>query len=409
MTEAGLFVQPGVVIPDSGKWGVGRLGRAVALAATLFLAACQTIVPRGPVEQPPARPEQTSPRPSTEVEPGLPRDTARHRIALLVPLSGSNAGVGQSIANATMMALLDAQADTIRITNYDTTPGAAAAAQKAIAEGAQLILGPLLSEDVRAVAPVARAAKVPVISFSNDAGVAGNGTYLMGYTPAQSIDRVVGYARGRGVTSFAGLVPNGLYGERASTAFLRAVEGAGGQVVSLQPYGRVAGGIAGAAQRLSAKAPYDAVLIADGGAAAAAAPILKRGSGATTRLLGTELWNSESGIAARAPLNGAWFASVSNNLYRQYATKYRARFRAAPYRLSSLGYDAVLLTVRIARDWKVNAAFPEARLRAADGFSGIDGAFRFGRDGVAERALEVQEIRGGTAVTVSPAPTGFGD
>ena len=142
--------------------------------------------------------------------------------------------------------------------------------------------------------------------------------------------------------------------------------------------------------------------------AAAAAPVLKRGSGATTRLLGTELWNSESGIAARAPLNGAWFASVSNTLYRQYATKYRARFKATPYRLSSLGYDSVLLTVRIARDWKMNAPFPEARLRASDGFAGIDGAFRFGRDGVAERALEVQEIRDGAAVTVSPAPTGFG-
>ena len=151
------------------------------------------------------------------------------------------------------------------------------------------------------------------------------------------------------------------------------------------------------------------MLIADGGAAAAAAaPVLKRGSGATTRLLGTELWNSESGIAARAPLNGAWFASVSNTLYRQYATKYRARFKATPYRLSSLGYDSVLLTVRIARDWKMNAPFPEARLRASDGFAGIDGAFRFGRDGVAERALEVQEIRDGAAVTVSPAPTGFG-
>ena len=331
-------------------------------------------------------------------------------VALLVPLSGSNAGVGQSIANATMMALLDSQADTVRITNYDTATGAAAAAQKAIAEGAQLILGPLLSEDVRVVAPIARAARVPVISFSNDTGVAGGGTYLMGYTPAQSIDRVVDYARGRGVTTFAGLVPNGLYGERASTAFLRAVEGAGGQVVSLQPYGRVAGGIAAAAQRLNAKAPYDAVLIADGGAAAAAAaPVIKRGSGATTRLLGTELWNSESNIAARPTLNGAWFASVSNNLYRQYATKYRARYRTAPYRLSSLGYDAVLLTVRIARDWKMNAAFPESRLRASDGFAGIDGAFRFGRDGVAERALEVQEIRDGTAVTVSTAPTGFGD
>jgi len=409
MTEARLFVQPGAADSGAPKIRLQPLGRSLALAATLFLGACQTIVPRGPVEPQPTGPSSATPRPSRDVEAGLPRDTARHRVALLVPLSGSNAGVGQSIANATMLALLDAQADTIRITNYDTTSGAAAAAQKAIAEGAQLILGPLLSEDVRAVAPVARAARVPVISFSNDIGVAGNGTYLMGYTPAQSIERVVDYARGRGVTTFAGLVPNGLYGERASTAFLRAVEGAGGQVVSLQPYGRVAGGIASAAQRLTAKAPYDAVLIADGGAtAAAAAPILKRGAGARTRLLGTELWNSESGIAARAPLNGAWFASVSNNLYRQYATKYRARFRAAPYRLSSLGYDSVLLTVRIARDWRMNAPFPEARLRASDGFSGIDGAFRFGRDGVAERALEVQEVRPGGSIVVSPAPAGFG-
>ncbi len=196
MTEARLFVQPGAADSGAPQIRVRWWGRSVALATTLMLAACQTIVPRGPVDQQPTGPAPSKPRPSTEVEPGLPRDTARHRVALLVPLSGSNAGVGQSIANATMMALLDAQADTIRITNYDTTPGAAAAAQKAIAEGAQLILGPLLSEDVRAVAPIARAARVPVISFSNDSGVAGGGTYLMGYTPAQSIERVVDYARG---------------------------------------------------------------------------------------------------------------------------------------------------------------------------------------------------------------------
>ncbi|WP_298090783.1 penicillin-binding protein activator [uncultured Sphingomonas sp.] len=387
----------------------GSARRWMALAAACLLGACQTLVPRGPVEAPPPREATRPAEEAPTVEAGIPRDTARNRVALLVPLSGSNAGVGQSIANATMLALLDTQNDKVRITNYDTATGAAAAAQRAIAEGAQLILGPLLSDDVRAVAPIARAARVPVVSFSNDAGVGGNGTYLMGYAPGQSIERVVAFARERGVTSFAGLVPNGLYGERASTAFLRAVEGAGGQVVSLQPYGRVAGGIAGAAQRLAAKAPYDAVLIADGGAAAAAAaPVIKRGPGANTRLLGTELWNSEASIASRAPLSGAWFASVSNNLYRQYATKYRARFGAAPYRLSSLGYDSVLLTVRIARDWKVGSPFPEARLRDQDGFAGIDGAFRFGRDGVAERALEVQEIRGGTTVTVSPAPTGFG-
>ena len=381
----------------------------LALVAACVLSACSTLIPRGverPVaEAPPAPPPRTA-EPDTVIEGGIPRDAGRNRVALLVPLSGGNAGVGQSIANATMLALLDTQNRSVRITNYDTAGGAAGAAQRAIADGAQLILGPLLAEDVRAVAPIARAARVPVLSFSNDAAVAGNGAYVMGYVPGQSVERVVNYAQTRGITTFAGLVPNGLYGERASTSFLRAVEGAGGQVVSLQTYGR--GQVGQAAARLAAKAPYGAVLVADGGVtAAAAAPVIKRGSGAGTRLLGTELWNAETNLGARTPLQGAWYAAVSNTLYRQYAAKYRTRFGAGPYRLSSLGYDAVLLTVRIARDWRVGSPFPEARLRDPDGFAGLDGAFRFGRDGVAERALEVQEVRAGGAAVVSPAPTGF--
>ncbi len=380
------------------------------IAAGGLLAACQTIVPKGPVTSSQQRPTN---RPPAErpigVEAGIPRDTARNRVALLVPLSGGNAGVGTSIANATMLALLDTQNERVRITNYDTATGAAAAAQRAIAEGAQLILGPLLADDVRAVAPIARAAGVPVISFSNDTGVAGNGVYLMGYAPTQSIARVVDFAKGRGVTNFAGLVPNGLYGERASTAFLRAVEGAGGQVVSLQTYARTPGGVSGAVTRLAAKAPYDAVLVADSGTTAAqAAGLVKRGAGASTHILGTELWNSESGLAAKPSLAGAWYAAVSDTLYRQYAAKYRARFGSGPYRLSSIGYDSVLLTVRIARDWRPGTAFPVARLRDGDGYAGIDGAFRFGKDSVAERALEVKEIRGGTTTVVSPAPGGFG-
>ncbi|MCP5916117.1 penicillin-binding protein activator, partial [Klebsiella pneumoniae] len=86
----------------------------------------------------------------------------RHRVALLVPLTGPNGGVGRSIANATQLALLDTRSEKVRITTYDTAAGAAAAAQRAIAEGNRLILGPLLADDVRAVAPIARGAKVPV-------------------------------------------------------------------------------------------------------------------------------------------------------------------------------------------------------------------------------------------------------
>ena len=384
------------------------LRRFVVIGGTSLVAACSTVVPKGP--PPPVtgpvehRPTQTGP-----VRGGIPTDNDRDRVALLVPLTGPNAGVGKSLANATQMALLDTGSAKVRITTSDTNAGAAAAANRALADGNKLILGPLLAEDVRTIEPIAARAHVPIVTFSNDESVAGDGVYLLGYVPAQAIDRVVDYAHSRGIANFAGLVPNGLYGQRASTAFLRSVEDAGGQVVSLQTYDRSNASVSGAVTRLAKNAPWGAVMIADSGATAAmVAPMVKKAGGADTRLLGTELWNSESSIASKASLNGAWFASVPDELYRQYAVKYRSRFGSAPYRLSSLGYDAVLLTVRIARDWRPGTDFPESALRDSGGFSGIDGAFRFGRDGIAQRALEVQEIRNGTTVVVSPAPSGFG-
>ena len=154
---------------------------------------------RKPLARPYAPPPET---PTDNVGPGLPTDTDRHRVALLVPQTGPNADVGMAIANATTLALLDSRTERVRITTYDTALGAAAAARQAVADGNRLILGPLLSEDVAAVAPIARDAKVPVLSFSNDSSVAGNGVFIMGFVPGQSVERVVAFARGKGHQRF---------------------------------------------------------------------------------------------------------------------------------------------------------------------------------------------------------------
>jgi ABC-type branched-subunit amino acid transport system substrate-binding protein len=386
---------------------VKRGARIAFMGAALFLAACQSIVPKGPAPTTPTGPTQPT---GPDVTQGLPTDTTRHRVALLVPMSGPNAGVGQSIANATTLALLDTKTDKVRITTYDTALGAAAAVNKALAEGNRLILGPLLAEDARMIGPIAARANVPVISFSNDASIAGGGVYIMGYNPNQSIERVVGFAREKGLSNFGALVPRGTYGERAGNALLRAVEQAGGTVVSMQSFDRSPASITAAVKKLQASSSYDALLIADSGRVALqVAPVVRKNGGATARLLGTELWNTDTALAATPVLRGAWFASVSDTLYRQLATKYRARYGNAPFRLSSLGYDAVLLTVRIAQDWKPGTPFPNARLRDAGGFSGIDGAFRFNRTGVAERALEVNEVGAGAISVIDAAPRGFGE
>ena len=378
-----------------------RIDRRKLLTMTglVLLAACKAVPVRPPA--PPPAPDL----PST----ALPTDTQRHRVALLVPLRGPSAAAGQAIANATTMALLDTNASNLRITTYDTAGGAGPAAAKAIADGNRLILGPLMSGEIPAVAAAAKAARIPVVSYSNDELRASRDVLIMGSLPSQSVHRTVSYARAQGVNRFAAMVPAGEYGQRASASLMATVRARGGSVAAIETYDRSAASVAGAARRLRAKGGYDAVLIADGGRISAqAAPLLKAG-GATPRILGTELWSGESVVSSSHSLNGAWYAAVADNRWRQFADSYRNRFGTQPYRIATLGYDSVLLALRVARDWKPGTVFPTGRLFEDGGFLGLDGAFRFRDNGAIERALEVRQVRAGGVTVVSPAPAKFAD
>lgn len=365
--------------------------RAVVLGLTgsmLALAACQTRAPfrplPGDIDRAPA---------------------AQHAVALIVPLTGEDGPIGTSISNAARLALLDTGNKSINLNVYDSTQGgSAAAATRAISEGNRLILGPLLSEEVRALAPVARRARVPVIAFSNDEGVAGEGVYILGFTPRQSIERVTNFARSRGAARFGALVPTGVYGQRATAAFSDAVRTSRGVLGAVETFSRSSAGVRTAANALNAKGKFDAVLIADSSRIAAqAAASLKPGA----RLLGTELWGNDRTIGATPRLRGAWFAAAPDARFDQLVTRYRARYGKTPYRLASLGYDAVLLAVRSARNWPLGRAFPAKSLVDPDGFGGVDGAFRFSRDGVADRLLEVRQVTAAGTTTISPAAPKF--
>ena len=378
------------------------------IAMAVALAGCQALVPGG--RDGPT--DVATPPPDTPITTGIPQDETRHRVALLVPMSGNNSGVGQSLANAANMAILDTGGENVRITTYDTAAsgGARAAANQALADGSRLILGPLLADNVRVSSPVASSAGVPIISYSNDTGIAGDGVYVMGFTPAQSIDRVTRYAHSQGARRFAALVPEGLYGQRAAAAYRNAVSSVGGTMVGVRTYSRSGRSLQLAVTQLNGEGQFDAVLIADSGSTARQAVSMLRDVGATeAQVLGTELWNNQPDLAQQRVMHGALFASVPDGTFRTLSNRYRSRFNRAPYRLSSLGYDSALLVVRIARDWAIGRPFPTRALLDDGGFSGVDGAFRFLNSGVAERALEVQRIGPNGFAVVSPAPSGFGE
>jgi len=367
----------------------GQIKKLLVLASVVLLAACSTV------------PRSKAP---VAVEPS----DGMHRVALLLPVTGPDADVGQSIANATALALADTKVTNIRMVTYDTGLGVATATQRAIADGNKLILGPLRGDNVIEVAQIARPAGVPIISFSNDVGVAGPNVFLLGHLPNQAIERVVLYAKSKGINRFAGVVASNVYGQRAQSNLTTAVRAAGGILVGIQETNGTAASAEAAARRLSQMGAIDAILVADSGRAAiTTVPALRRGGLRKAKVLGTDLWNIEGTLAGSPPIYGAWFASVSDTLYTQYATKYRARFGKAPLRLSSLGYDSVLLVARVARDWQPGTRFPVAQLTDPQGFIGVDGAFRFNPNGLTDRMLEVQEVQAGKFVTVSAAPSQF--
>jgi ABC-type branched-subunit amino acid transport system substrate-binding protein len=408
--------------------------RAAGIGALVSLAVLAACAPRSKAPVGPVAPPPTAEKP-TEVKPG-----EVHRVAILVPLSGPNAPVGISLANAATLALVDTDKQGIRLTSYDTAAlGAGGAASRALADGAQLILGPLLASDAAAVKSAAEAKGITMLSFSNDSSIAGGRLYVLGFQPAQSVSRVVDYAAGRGMKRFAALVPDGVYGQRTSVAFTRAVSASGGQVVALQNFARTPAALPAAARKVtdydarlnqagsatpkkrpdgtiatpSADLPpvsFEALLVADSGAIAAAfAPHLAKFGAPTGSylMMGTELWNTEPGLGASQALRGAVFAAVPDQRFQSMAKRYQARFGGTPSRLASMSYDAMLLAVSAAgQQWKLGTPFPHSLLADPQGFAGVDGIFRF-KGNIAERGLEVQQVGQSGFTTVSPAPTAF--
>jgi branched-chain amino acid transport system substrate-binding protein len=345
-----------------------------------------------------------------------------------VPLSGPNAGLGKAILDAAQLALFETGGHHgMTLVPRDTggTPGGAAkAARSAIADGAQLILGPLLAGEVAAVKPIARDAHVNVIAFSTVTNLAGGGTFLMGFLPRQEVVREVGYAREQGLDRFAALAPDSPYGHLMADALKEAVASSGATVTTVAFYGRTAGAAAAAIKTLGGGAPaasegtaaaapapaFEALLLPEGGARLDRIAGQLQAAGLDRpqiRLLGSGLWDVP-GIGDDAALVGGWFAASPPDPRRAFETRFEAAYGHAPPRLASLGFDAAALAAVLARQGGAHPFSREAIMNPS-GFTGVDGLFRFAPGGLVQRGLAVLEVEPQGNTVISPAPQSFED
>jgi len=373
------------------------------------------------------------------------------KIAILLPLSGPSAGIGTALLDAAQMALFDVGDDRITLMPKDTggTPeGAALAARDAIAQGAELILGPLFSQSVAAAAPVAQRNQVNMIAFSTDRAVAGRGVFLFGFLPREQVERVVDYAVGQGLGRFAALIPETPYGNTILAALDQAAARRGAQVVQVETYPNDGENPHEAVRRLAhheerqkalaeererleelddeqsealleelegletlGELDYDAVILPEGGdrlrSVALLLPYYDIDPG-KIKIIGTGLWD-DSTIGREPALVGGWFAAVPPRLSQTFADRYAGVYSNRPTRISSIAYDAMALAALVAAEPSLGGEprFSTRKFVDETGFTGANGLFRLKSDGLTERGLAVVEVnRAGTRV-IDPPPGAF--
>lgn len=449
-----------------------------AAGACLFAAACATTgTPSGPRPDvplpPPARQPDLGPKVKALTPPHRKDDAARLvRVGVLLPFSARSTGAraeAQSMLSAAQLALFDRGHDYLMLIPKDTgggAEGARAAARSAIADGVDVILGPLFAESVAAAGEEAARAGVPVIAFSNDRAAAGDVAYLLSFTPEEEIARLVEFAARQPVpepprrpdaeepavdpstrttfgatagatpatiSNFATLAPDNEYGRRVRAALELETQANGGLLTSWEFYlpGGDSAALDAPARSISRYAerqawnrslpedvedlapeelyhlPYDAIVLPAGGVnLLSVAPLLAYYDidPRVTKFLGTSLWNDPA-LAREPALNGGWFVAPDPEARLAFEEDYREAFNEDPTRLASLAYDAVALVSHLSRAGA--SGLTAEALENTDGFVGADGLFRFKADGVTERGLAVLEVKNGRFAVIEAAPQSF--
>lgn len=389
---------------DTFRAVAGPLARIGAVASALFLAACQAGPTGGSGQQ---TGQQIDPRQPVQV-------------ALLVPAGTGSPDLewlARSLSNSAKMAAADAQGATIDLRIYESgsEPGqAVASANRAVAEGAKIILGPLFADSANAVGNAVAPQGVNVLSFSNNPDIAGGNVYVLGNSFDNVANRLVRYGVRNGKRNILMVAEEDTAGQVGARAIERAIRENGATLAGTAVHPVSTSGIDGIVPNVAAavgSGNVDAVFVTANQGAVLPYLLDKLGaagvSAQTTQMMGLTRWDQPAARLQLPGVQGGWFAVPDTRMKAQFDQRYRSAHGETPHDLGSLAYDGVAAISALVRAGKRDALMTSG-LTQSSGFAGINGAFRLKRDGTNERALAVATVRNGQLVILDPAPRSFG-
>ena len=381
---------------------------------------------------------------------GTNMDTT-HNIAVLLPLTGDNRSIGDTIRTSVEIATLQNAPHGLSVSFYDTATDTESAITYALSTNPSAIIGPVFSSDVQKLRHH-NDTQIPTLSFTSDANALGNGIMTMALMPTNSVESIVkemkiddikkfiiiapdtesghimaGIARQSAQTYELPLIGIFFYTEQDSESIKNTAIDASMNTARTMAHTRARQVISDILtgenlniieqsnlntqlEKLSktetlGAVPYDGILFLGNGADTKNIVSFLRyyNVGANdARFYGTPMWNG-SDITSDFTMSGAKYADMPQSDVT-FTNTFEQISGTTPSRLSSFGYDATNMAISMLYS---NKHIPEY-LFNKNGYIGTDGIFRITPYGETERGLRIMQLNGsGTAVEIKPAPTSF--
>ena len=340
-------------------------------------------------------------------------------VGLLVPGGSGEQGrdvLATGLESAARLAVQDLQGVQVDLRVYQTAGAparAASVARQAVADGAQVLLGPLFADAAREVGRAVAPDGVNVLSFSNNPSVGGGNVFLLGPMFETTADRIMGFAAAQGKGRVMLIAERNQSGQVATTAVRRAARRGAAQLVAVEDYAFSQQGVVQALPRIAeaARAADAQTLLLTAGSEGALpmlAELLPQNglSPDSYQYAGLTRWDIPPATLELGGLQGGWFALPDPALSRQFEARYEGAYGDAPHPTASLGYDGVAAVGALLRQGGADALSADSITQGV-GFRGVTGVFRFRPDGGNQRGLALAEIRDSRPVVISAAPRSF--
>lgn len=158
------------------------------------------------------------------------------KVALLLPITGPISGPGNAVKEGFMAAYKASNGEAVtEIQTYDTNKGDVASIyEKAIAEGAEYIVGPLTKAQVATIAALNH--PVPTLLLNDSDATIQDNSYLFGLSPLNEASEVASKAAARGYSRALVIAPNNDWGREVAKAFTSQWYAKGNQVIDTYAY-----------------------------------------------------------------------------------------------------------------------------------------------------------------------------